>query len=316
MTQSQTPRPKRRPPWLLEEISGRREQTSGEGGFIIVAVLWILAALAALISVYAIYVANAAVSLSVNDDRVQSEALMSAALELTAYQLTAGDQNARPAHGAFAFRMGRSNIAVEFRTEAARIDLNAASKELLAGLCAALGASRDDASYFAERIVGWRAKAGDDHGEADAYRNAGLSYEPRQAPFASASELWLVLGLPPALVQRMLPFVTVFSGQSGVDAVDAAPQVIAALPGMSPDRLDAVLAARQRAPEDAQLIAALLGPAQSAAGATGGKAMRVFVRIAFDNGRHVGGEAVIMPLQEGDHPYRIMYWHDDFDGAA
>jgi general secretion pathway protein K len=311
----------RRPEECASGVLGRlfalRPCRRGEGGFIVVAVLWILAVLAALISIYAVYVVNAAVSLSINDDRVQSEALMSAALELTAYQLSSVDQNSQPARGGFSFRMGRSDVAVAFRSEAALIDLNAAPNDLLAGLCAALGASRDDAVYFADRIVGWRTKATEGvDAEADAYRNAGLGYAPRQAPFASVGELWLVLGLPPALVERMLPYVTVFSGQAGVDVRDAAPLIIAALPGMSPGRLDAVLSARQKAPQDAQALAALLGPAQSFAKPEAGKATRVTVTIGFDDGRRVGAEAVILPLKDADRPYRVLYWRDDFDGAA
>jgi len=287
-----------------------------EDGFIVVAVLWILVLLAALISVYAIHVSNAAVSLSVNDDRLQSEALTSAALELTAYQLTSGDPNL-PTRGEFAFRMGRSDVAVTFRSEASLIDLNAAPKELLAGLCAALGASPDRAAYFADRIVGWRTKpAGGGDDEADAYRNAGLNYAPRQAPFASVGELWLVLGLRPVLVQRMLPYVTVFSGQSGVDVLDAASEVIAALPGMSPSRVYAVLSARQKAPQDEEALTALLGPAQNFAVHAAGMATRVNVVIGFDNGRRVGAEAVILPLKDADRPYHILYWRDDFDGGA
>ena len=34
----------------------------------------------------------------------------------------------------FSFRLGQANVAVEFRSEAARIDLNAAPKQLLVGL--------------------------------------------------------------------------------------------------------------------------------------------------------------------------------------
>jgi general secretion pathway protein K len=40
----------------------------------------------------------------------------------------------------------------------------------------------------------------------------------------------------------------------------------------------------------------------------------VTVGIAFDNGRRVGAEAVILPLDDADEPYRVLSWHDDFDG--
>jgi len=119
---------------------------SADDGFIVVAVLWILGALAALASIYAIYVTNTAISLSVNDDRLQAEALVRAGLELTAYQLSGNDAQARPSQGAFQFPMGRAAVAVEFRSEAARIDLNMAPKELLAGLFAGLGARPDAAA--------------------------------------------------------------------------------------------------------------------------------------------------------------------------
>ena len=44
---------------------------ASEGGFILVVVLWILAALAALASSYSVYVGNAAFATQVNDDRLR-----------------------------------------------------------------------------------------------------------------------------------------------------------------------------------------------------------------------------------------------------
>jgi general secretion pathway protein K len=287
-----------------------------DAGFVVVAVLWILGALAALASIYSIYVTNTAVSLSVNDDRLQAEALVRAGLELTAYRLSTQDPDSRPTSGAFRFRMGRADVAVDFRTEAARIDLNMAPKELLAGLFAVLGAPYGAADSYSDRIIGWRQKGGEgQNNEAAAYRTAGLSYGPRQGPFSDAGELWLVLGLPSALVERALPFVTVFSGRPDVDVLDAAPEVLAALPGMTPDRLNGILGQRGPGAANAQIVQGLLGPAQGAT-IKGGKAMRVTVRIAFDNGRRVGAETVILPLDDANQPFRVLWWHDDFDGPA
>jgi general secretion pathway protein K len=287
-----------------------------DDGFIIVAVLWILAALATLAAIYAIYVSNTAVSMSVNGDRLQTEASVSAALELTAYQLTAVNKDARPSHGAFTFRAGRANVAAEFQSEAARIDLNTAPKELLAGLFATLGAPYANAEYYADRVIGWRTKGGgeDQDLERAAYRTAGLSYGPRGGPFPNAGELSLVLGLPPTLVEHAMPFVTVFSGQTSVDVLDAQPQVLAALPGMTPDRLDAVLNQRRAAPEDLQSVLGLLGSDQTSAATQKSAATRVTVHLGLDNGRQVDAEAVILLLEGADEPFRVLSWHDDFDG--
>jgi general secretion pathway protein K len=295
----------------------KRPQNSNDG-FILIAVLWILGGLAVLAAVYTLYVVNAATSLEVNNDRIQADASVSAALELTAYYLSAVKADERPTSGQFNFRIAGSDVAVGFRSEAARIDLNSAPKELLAGLFRVLGAQADAASQYADRVIGWRSPASspnpDQNREVTAYRNAGLSYNPRQAPFANVQELWLVLGLPQALVERALPFVTVFSGMAGVNVMDAAPEVVAALPGMTPDRLDGVLKQRIARPSDPTPLLQSLGPGQGSATATGSNATRVTVQVDLAKGRRVNAAAVILPLQDAPDPYRVLSWADDFDG--
>jgi len=297
------------PPRILSPSTRR------SSGFIIVAVLWILAALATLASIYAVYVINTATAMSVNNDRVQAEALVTAALELTAYRVTAAGADNRPSRGELLFRLGNANAAVEFTSETGRIDLNMAPKELLAGLFAGLGVKYSDAEFYADRIIAWRSPSDPDkpNDEASAYRSAGLKYAPRQAPFAHVGELTLVLGLPPFLVERAMPFVTVFSGQAEINILAAAPQVLAAVPGMTPDRLNALLSRRGAGLQNAQDLQALLGSNPAGFMAEPGKAMRVFVRVDFNNGRQVRAEAVILLLEDGDAPFRVLSWRDDFD---
>jgi general secretion pathway protein K len=289
----------------------------GSDGFILVAALWIIGALAALASVYAIYCANTAISVAVNDDTIEAEGLVSASVELAAYRLLEAPKESRPTRGAFNFRMGRANVAVDFCSEAARIDLNAAPKELLTGFFGALGAHPNEAEQYADRVVGWRTtpSSGEPDKEPSLYAAAGLSYAPRGAPFAHVGELWLVLGLPPALVERAMPFVTVFSGREDVNVLDAAPEVIAALPGMSPERLGRFLGERgtlTRGSGPAALTQ--LGAARTGATMEGSNATRVTVRIRFDNGRRIVSEAVIL-INGGDEPFRVLSWRDDIDAA-
>jgi general secretion pathway protein K len=297
---------------LLRFALNRRPMS--RDGFIIVAVLWILGALATLATIYSIYVINTAVALTVHDDRLQAEALVSGAVEIAVYKMKA-QPNVQPTHGRFSFRANRANVAVEFKSEAARIDLNAAPKALLAGLFTALGARADAAETYADRIIAWRSgpKPGTLDDETSAYRTAGLSYGPRLAPFPHTGELWLVLGLPPAMVERALPFVTVYSGQPQINLLDAAPEVVASLPGMTPARLQDVLAQRQSKSQNAQDFIAALGAARGLATAGGSKAMRVIVRVDFENGRRMRSEAVVLPHESGNEPYSVLSWRDDLD---
>jgi general secretion pathway protein K len=285
-------------------------------GFIVVAVLWILAALSALVLIYLSYVTNTAVVVAASTDRVQSEALATAGVELAAYQLTAVRQEARPSSGTFNVRVGAARVAVTFRSEAARIDLNAAPKGLLAGLIIGLGGAPANAADYADRIMAWRAptEAGEDDAETSSYRTAGIAYAPRHAPFPQAEELWLVRGIPPAVVERMLPFVTAFSNMPSINIADAAPQVVAALPGMTPERLQAVLSQRGDPRIDPRSLVAMAGGEAATLGAS--RAYRMSVVIDFDNGRRSAAEVVILLLDEGDEPYRVLSWRNAADGST
>jgi general secretion pathway protein K len=302
---------------------------SSRDGFIIIAVLWMLIALATLASIYSVYIANTASALAASDDSLQAELLVTTSLELTAYQFSSakdgkdlqvpgvpgapgGAKARRPSRGGFRFRAGAANVGVTFVSEAARIDLNEAPLAMLAGLFAAFGVKSDDAVEYANRIVGWRdpPKPGATSDEDGLYRSAGLKYSPRGGPFAHMDELWLVYELPPALIDRMMPFVTVYSGLAGVKVLDAAPEVIAALPGMTPALLNAFLDKRESGSVDEQSLPRLLGPSQEGATTDSSDAYRVQVRIAFDNGRRVDAEVVIM-TGTSEAPYHVLYWRDD-----
>src|ERR1700730_15490595 len=132
---------------------------SGSDGFIIVAVLWILAALATLVSVYAIYVTNSAIAVVTSGDAIIADPLVSAGVELAAYQLLGTPAESRPTVGQFTGRVGAASLAIAFQTEAARIVLNAAPRAILAGLLVGFGASPLDAGGYADRIIAWRSSA-------------------------------------------------------------------------------------------------------------------------------------------------------------
>jgi general secretion pathway protein K len=208
--------------------------------------------------------------------------------------------------------MGKANIAVTFQTEAARIDLNATPKELLASLFVALDVNPDSAANYADDIVSWRTPPSKDQVASPA---TDLGYAPRGARFPHVNELSLVPGLPMAVVERALPMLTIYSGRPQVNVFEATPQVLAALPGMTKDRLDVVLTQRQ-VPGDGQAVLQLLGPAQNYVTTEGSNASRVDVRIAYDNGHRSHSEVIILPFDEGSEPYSILSWDDELQPPA
>ena len=296
----------------------RQPREQNDSGFVLVAVLWILAALATLASIYSAYAVNTAAGSHLPDDRLQAEASIRAGIEMAAFRQLAVPEPVRPSQGGFNLRVGRTSVAVRFRTEGARIDLNAAPEDLLAGLFAALGVDPKSAKAYADRVIGWRTKAvpNAESNEAKLYAQWRVPYPPRQAPFQDTLELSLLPGLPAPLIERIRPFVTVFSGRPTVDVSSADPTVLSALPGMTPAILTALLKARGSAPGDRQDLLSLLGPARSAAAVDRSKAIRAAIAVALDNGRQVRADVVFRLTEVGEDPYQLLYWRDDFDGPT
>lgn len=109
-------------------------------------------------------------------------------------------------------------VEVTVRDEAAKIDLNMASFDLLQGLFVALGQPRDAATRLAGAVIDWRdadsltQPAG---GAEDAdYAAAGLAWGAKDAPFETVAELEQVLGMQPALFAAAAPHLSVHSGQA------------------------------------------------------------------------------------------------------
>ncbi|HVX78693.1 MAG TPA: type II secretion system minor pseudopilin GspK [Bradyrhizobium sp.] len=288
--------------------------SSSEQGFVLVAVLWILLALSTLAAIFSIYLSASAQALALNDTALRAEALVSGSLELTAYQLALADEKNRPAHGSFHFRMDDADVSVTFTSEAARIDLNFAPKELLAALFADLGASKDAAKEYADRIIGWRTRPAPNSSsdEASLYAAAGLNYGPRQSLFTHVDELALVVDLPPALVERALPFVTVFNGSSDVDAAIAAPEVVAALRDTGQGKPADPFGQSTTPSNDPFAATDTSAAAQKNTPTAKSPCYRVRAIIHFSNGRRTASEVVIA-LGDKVEPYHVLSWQDDLE---
>ena len=279
-----------------------------ERGFVIVVVLWMLAMIATLLLIYVSYVVTTGNLVATVTQRVQTDALMRAAVELTAYQLGQSKDNDRPTHGIVDTRIGAAQLRIAFRSEAARIDLNSGSKELLAGLMQGFGASPPEARAYADRIIAWRtpAKSRSDEPENAYYVGLGIPYAPRHAPFPATDELWLVQGIPPSLIGRMMPFLTVFSNLSSVNVAEAAPEVLAALPGITPEKMQTILNGREDPSTDSKALNRQFGGDEKPS-----KAFRLNAGIRSERGHQAQAEIVILLLQDGDDPYRVLSWRDD-----
>lgn len=290
----------------------KRPPRTADRGFILVAVLWILAALAAFTAVYAVYVSDTASAAAVRTDTLRGDGLAVAAVELAALRLLSVPPQERPISGEVRFRMGDANVSARFADEAARIDLNTAAPEVLAGLFQVLGAPEAAAKSYGASIFAWRAPASASRGVAAALD--GEEAARGNGAFTHAAELGRVPGLPGDLVAAALPHLTVYAGRREVNPELAGPVVRAALAkaGQAIDDADPSSSGETGTALGADGES---GDGAAVAGASGittvaGDTARVTVRITFDNGRRHGAEAVILLRDFGVDPYRVLNWRD------
>ncbi|MBV2209737.1 MAG: general secretion pathway protein GspK [Thermomonas sp.] len=131
-------------------------------------------------------------------------------------------------------------IVIRLHDEASKIDLNAASFDLLQAFFIALGEPREGATQLAGAVLDWRDP---DHlnqpaggAEDPSYAAEGLPWGAKDAPFESVSELQQVLGMRRELYAAAATHLTVYSGQAqpNGDWADAVVRRAMGLPEKSP----------------------------------------------------------------------------------
>lgn len=217
------------PPTEVELSRVRRAAApKSDRGFALIAVIWVLAFLSLASALFAralqTHLAAARALQAKTEARQLAESGVNLAI-LALLQRPAADAQ-RPAEpAAFTCRaQERGLLDITISDEAGKIDLNTSSEALLAALITGLGVPRADAVAKAAAISDYRdadSVRGADGAENDEYTAAGRT-GPKNAAFEHTGELADVLGLEAALVTRMLPYVTVYSAQDGVDP-NAAP---------------------------------------------------------------------------------------------
>lgn len=140
----------------------------------------------------------------------------------------------------YGWDFGEGEIRVSIRDEGGKIDLNAASETLLQSLFVAVGQSSSDAAALVARIVDFRDTndlRGLNGAEDRDYRDQGLPYGAKDAPFETVEELRQVLGMTPDLYEAVAPALTVHARQRLPHEPTAPALVKAAMAGETPSGL-------------------------------------------------------------------------------
>jgi general secretion pathway protein K len=275
-------------------------------GAALLLVLWLLVLMIGLVGVFALGARTEALQGRTLARGAAARYAAEAGVDVAAFHLQGvGDARWVPDGRAIDFAFAGHQVQVRVVDESAKVDLNVAPPELLVGLLRALGVDFERARALSGAIQDWRD--GDDLLNAEGgaedpqYAAAKLPYGAKDRPFETLSELRLVLGMDPALFERLRPHVTVFSGLARPNPTFASAPVLEAL-GMGAPEAAQVVRQRELPPAGAAAEAGTVAVAEGSgtysisSRATRPDGTRVRVQAAIRIGGGGGFGQLYLPL--------------------
>lgn len=287
-------------------------------GAALLLVLWLVAALIAIVLAIAARSRMEHLQASVARQQVQSLGAAQAGVEWAVGRLNlppgqgrlpvAGQEIALPWEG--------YTLRIAVQDETGKLDLNAVPAELLRDLMVELEVDAVRAETVAGAILDFRD--GDDllqpvgGAEDGEYERAGLPYGAKDRNFEHMGELRQVLGMDEDLFQRLRPYLTLYSGSARPDPEYAAEPVLRAL-RVNP--LQIAEALRRRELHASQLSgaeAAGIGAAPADLAAPGSGTYDIHVRVERGDRVTTALHATlrVKAAGAGGRMYDLLEWRD------
>ncbi|TCV92013.1 general secretion pathway protein K [Luteibacter rhizovicinus] len=202
----------------------------------------------------------------------------------------------------YTFSFDNATVHVSVSDEDGKVDLNAASDQVLVALFVAAGVEADRAKRLSAAVQDWRNPTEGslpNGAKKPQYEAAGLDYGPRNGPFATVEEARMVLGMDPKTFATIAPAITIWSGRERPNTAHASPLALAAVPGLGPDQASAILAQRNDTTGSAL---------------AGGNGVTHTIRaeaILTDQTRSILTATIrLRGIRSGTQPYAVLRWRE------
>lgn len=276
----------------------------GQRGVALLVVLWACTLLAIMVGGYAMLARTEGLQARYQFAQTQAHYAAEAGLMRAIYALQDPQLQQRwmPDGRIYPLEFDGAKINVSIVSENGKVDLNAASPDVLQNLFKVAGMSDGDAQSLTRNVVDWRTFSATMPSNVPnaGYAQAGRDYGPRHGPFATVEELQMVLGMQPALYRALASQVTLWSGRQSPDPSTAPPLALAAVPGMTPQQAQALVAARSAGPPQVAL-AAMQGVTHS---------IRAEATLADGTRAILRATVRLQGMRPGALPYVVLRWQE------
>jgi general secretion pathway protein K len=245
--------------------------------------------------------------MTVERDRVQADALLSAGIETAAGIIdNLGDAPLLDVETKVALNTGSARLRLN--DEGGRIDIGKAAVAVLSSLLQSVGAPEAAANDVAQRIVERRRPRNAARIDPSPRSSNATAKPPTiSQPFSDVRQLLLIPGMAPEWMGAIEPLTTVFGGET-INPLTAPRGVIAALPGVNKDQVEAFLRARRNLPVDVDRLTRTIGAAQQYLAVKPPRVASVELMAELVDGYAVAARSVIVVLPQDSQPYRVLVW--------
>jgi general secretion pathway protein K len=289
---------------------------SRQQGVALILVIWVIALMGVLLGSFALIARTENFEARHLFDGTTARYAAQAGIERAVYELRNPDLTQRWVGDgrAYDFEFDGAQVQVELTDESGLIDINTADDTLLQGLFVSAGVAPDQAVVLSDAIQDWRDP--DDiplpqGAELNEYKAAGMPYAPRNAPFQTVGEVQQALGMNYDLFEKIEPAITIYGGGVQPNPAYAPLEVLLALPGMTPDLAQQLIAARQQSLPGQPGGAGLTLPDGTPVVANGGgNTYTIRSRATLANGASTTLDASIRlgGIGAAGQPYTVLRW--------
>ncbi len=285
-----------------------------QSGFALILVLWVLSLLTIMAGSFVLSMRREASITATIKNNAEASAIAESGIAIAEMMLLVPDKTKRWRTDGSIYQIDTANARMRVRllAENGKIDINKAEQKLLESLIAyaPIGNGKQQ-SQLVGAILDWRDEDDLIHldgAEKKEYRDAGLSYPPRNKPFQSIGELQLVLGMDETVFKWLEPLITIYSGQPTVNLQQATKEVLQVLPDLDAGLIDDYVAARlASARQDLPLPPLPVGLAKAARGGQS-QALTIISEVLLDDGATATISAVIKHAPSATAPFTIVDW--------